>query len=231
MFSMTTCVTLEDGSEAIVQFKDDEIDTTKVALARGLLGEIVPSTFAVRNSKAHFAYISKLVKGKIWPECECTIEQNCHVASQLGKVLPRCIVNTSSDSVVDFFVLLLTECSQLKVLPLALCHIDLNAQNILLDENYNISSLIGWELADLMPLGSNAWCIRYLSVDTIRGKDYISDKSQLMAEAFWKSFIAGMLEGLRAHRDAIVIAMQISYIFSVFFGNGGPLADELPLIF
>ena len=153
LFSKTTRVILEDGSEVIVQFKDNEIDTTKMALARSFLGEVVPFTFAAKTTKAHFVYVSDLIKGSMWSDCECTIEQECHIASQIGDMLPRCIVNLDSAGVVDFFVIprlkrivlkenishaalrekmeeLLTQCDVLKVLPLALCHIDLNARNV-----------------------------------------------------------------------------------------------------
>ena len=76
MFRKTTCVTLDDGTEVIVQFEDNEIDTTKMALARGLLGDIVPFTFSARTAKAYFAYVSDLIKGTMWSDLECTVEQN-----------------------------------------------------------------------------------------------------------------------------------------------------------
>ncbi|OCB90380.1 hypothetical protein A7U60_g2390 [Sanghuangporus baumii] len=254
MFSKTTCVTLEDGTEVIIQFKDNEIDTTKVALARGFLGDIVPFTFAAKTTKAHFVYVSDLIKGIMWSDCDCTVEQNCHIASQLGDMLLRCSVNSDSTGVVDFFVIprlkrivlkenvphaplrekmqeLLAQCDTLKLLPLALCHIDLNARNILLDEDRDVIGIVDWEQAAMLPLGSNAWCIRYLSVDIVRGEDIISEKSLPMAEAFWKSFLAKLPNNVFSHQRAIITAMQVGFILSTFFGGGSPNEDKQVQIF
>ncbi|KAL5533878.1 hypothetical protein ACEPAG_338 [Sanghuangporus baumii] len=254
MFSKTTCVTLEDGSEVIVQFKDNEIDTTKMALARSLLGDIVPFTFAGKTTKAYFVYVSDFVKGVMWSDYDCTVEENCHIAAQLGNMLPRCLVNSESAGIIDFFVaprlkcilvkenishaqlkekieLLLTQSDTLKDLPLALCHIDLNARNILLDANHDIVGIVDWEQAALLPVGSNAWCIRYLSVDICDGQDIVTEKSIPMAAAFWKSFVARLPKDVLPHQRSIITAMQIGFILFTFFGSGAPDQGKLPKIF
>lgn len=153
MFSKTALVTLEDGSEVIVQLKDNEIDTTVTALARGLLGEIVPFIFSAQTSRAHYAYVADFIKGTMWFKSDTTLDQDVGLASQLGGILARCLINTDSSGVVDFFIVprlkrilskdnivhtqlkskieaLLNECDVLKCLPLALCHIDINARNV-----------------------------------------------------------------------------------------------------
>ncbi|KAK0187229.1 hypothetical protein F5146DRAFT_935421, partial [Armillaria mellea] len=58
----------------------------------------------------------------------------------------------------------------LKLLPLSLCHIDVNHRNIIVDNHKHITGLIDWEHANLLPLGMNAWCIRFLSVPIAGGK-------------------------------------------------------------
>ncbi|KAH8115085.1 hypothetical protein DFH11DRAFT_1508209 [Phellopilus nigrolimitatus] len=254
MFSKTAIATLEDGSEVIVQLKDNEIDTTKTALARGLLGEIVPFIFSAKTTKAHYAYVADLIKGTMWAGADTTAEQDIGLASQLGAILPRCLINTDSSGVVDFFIvprlkrilskedithaplkskieMLLSKCDVLKHLPLALCHIDINARNVLLNEKMKIAGIVDWEQAALLPLGSNAWCMRYLSVPIVRGKDIVSENTQPMAAAFWQSFLAGIPARLRLHGRKIIVAMQVGFIMSVYFGGGAPDTDELPSIF
>jgi hypothetical protein len=49
--------------------------------------------------------------------------------------------------------------------------------NIILDESLNVVGLVDWEQALLLPVGMNAWCIRYLSVPISGGVDFIAEKS------------------------------------------------------
>lgn len=81
--------------------------------------------------------------------------------------------NISHNRLKEKIQALVGRCDVLKLLPLALCHIDLNARNvgrlalinqslqemtklwIILDESYNIVGIIDWEQAALLPLGSN----------------------------------------------------------------------------
>jgi hypothetical protein len=60
----------------------------------------------------------------------------------------------------------------LKALPLSLCHIDINHMNVIVDENANIAGLVDWEQAQLLLVGMNTWCIRYLSVPNKKRVDY-----------------------------------------------------------
>jgi hypothetical protein len=60
----------------------------------------------------------------------------------------------------------------LKGLPLSLCHIDINAMNIILDEGTDIVGLIDWELARLLPTDMNSGCIRYLAVPCKMAQTY-----------------------------------------------------------
>lgn len=93
-----------------------------------------------------------------------------------------------------------------------------------------IAGIVDWEQAALLPLGSNGWCMRYLSVAIIRGKDIVSERTQPMAEAFWKRFIASIPAHLRLHERKIIVAMQVGFVLSVYFGGGVPDTDKLPSI-
>ena len=73
----------------------------------------------------------------------------------------------------------------LKSLPLSLCHIDINQMNVIVDENANIAGLVDWEQAQLLPVGMNTWCIRYLSVPNRNRADYPNEHTLPMAEEAW----------------------------------------------
>jgi hypothetical protein len=103
-----------------------------------------------------------------------------------------------------------------KTLPLSLSHIDINAMNIILDESTNIVGLIDWEQAQLLPVGMNAWCIRYLSVPNIGGVDQLAEKSQPMAIAFWQAFTASLPPHLNVFKENVVDSMLIGLVLFVF---------------
>lgn len=144
---------LEDKSEVIVQLKDNEIDLTKVALARSLLGDIVPAMSAAKTDKVNFAYVSTLIPGEIWDNKRLSLEEEIDVASQLGRLISACRMGISSDGIVNYYVRprllkilekeslpnpgirerierLSVSVDQLKALPLTLCHVDLNRRNV-----------------------------------------------------------------------------------------------------
>ncbi|KAK7051633.1 hypothetical protein VNI00_004612 [Paramarasmius palmivorus] len=248
MFSCTVVVTLADDTEVIVQLKDNEVDLTKVTLARTLLGDVVPDMHGGKCTKAYFAYLSELIPGRIWSEKELSLEEDVSVASQVARLLSKCSLGIDSSGIVDLYLLprlrkilekedvsddairtriekLCDQADQVKKLPLSLCHIDINARNIILNENAHVVGLVDWEQACLLPLGMNAWCIRYLSVPIIGGKDRPTEKTQAMAEAFWKNFTANM--SVDAQR-AVIIAMQIGFVlWSVYFETSSPSSNNL----
>jgi hypothetical protein len=149
----TLIVTLEDGSETIVQLKDNELDLTKVALARSLLGDVVPDMHAAKSSKVYFAYVASLIPGSVWGEKKLSLDEDVRVVTQVARLLARCSLNIKSNGIVDQYILprlhkilekedipddairmrikkLCGVTDQLKQLPLCLCHIDVNARNV-----------------------------------------------------------------------------------------------------
>ena len=153
LFSITITVTLEDKTKWIVQLKDNEIDTTRVALARSLLGDIVPFTFAVKSGRTHYAYVMSYVEGEVMRYMQFTRDEEEHVFHQIGSLISRCSLNISSAGSVDDYIVprlqsildtadipcaglrnkivdLLQKVDTLKALPLALCHVDINNHNV-----------------------------------------------------------------------------------------------------
>jgi len=102
---------------------------------------------------------------------------------------------------------------------------------ILLDEDANITGLLDWEIADLLPLGMNAWCIRFLSVLTARGKDQSDpkalEKAKCMARSFWDALVNALPVALHAQKLNIVLAMQIGFILQTFHPATEPSEQNL----
>uniref|UniRef100_A0A0W0GEB6 Uncharacterized protein n=1 Tax=Moniliophthora roreri TaxID=221103 RepID=A0A0W0GEB6_MONRR len=151
MYSRTTFVTLHDETQVVVQLKDNDIDLTKVALARSLLGDVVPVMQAANTTLAHFAYVSPLVPGTVWFRAGMTTEQDVELAYQTALILAKCSLGVDSTGTVDNYILprlrellgivenesmrsriqaLFNIANCLKSLPLSLCHIDVNASNV-----------------------------------------------------------------------------------------------------
>lgn len=234
--------------------KDNEIDSTKTALANSLLGDVVPVSFAA-ISNTTFAYVSRFIPGRVWllRENNLTVEENSRVAAQVGVLIAKCVLgNTDGSGMVDAYVVprllqilskpkmtnklktriqgVLKLSDGVKALPLSLCHIDINSMNIILDESAKVVGLVDWEQAQLLPVGMNAWCIRYLSVPINGGVDEQAEKSQPMAEAFWRGFTAVLPPHLHTLKDRIVDSMLIGLVLFSFPEGCEIRKSELSLV-
>lgn len=99
-----------------------------------------------------------------------------------------------------------------------------------MNDHHKVVGLIDWEAASLLPLGSNLWCIRFLSFPNSAREDYEAERSMPMAHAFWDSYIASLPSHLlgsdvqrRKFLEPIVVAGQIGLVFHAFFA-----ANEKP---
>lgn len=99
---------------------------------------------------------------------------------------------------------------------------------VIVDDSLNIVGLIDWEDAALLPLGMNAWCIRYLSVPNRDRIDVPMDKTRPMAEAFWAALVESLPPNLKSLQQKIVDAMQIGYVLTNYYGGGAPEESKLP---
>ncbi|KAK7464731.1 hypothetical protein VKT23_005937 [Stygiomarasmius scandens] len=236
MFSRTIIVTLAENKEVIVQLKDNELDTTKIALARSLLGEVVPDVHAAKPSKVYFAYVAPFIQGVLWGKGDWSLHQEINAAAQIARLLSKCSLGIDSAGIVDYYVLprlqkilekedisdelrvrlekLCGLADQLKMLRLCLCHVDINVMNVILNDDAEVVGLLDWEMASLLPLGMNACCIRELAIPNFSGKDRVLEKSQPMVEAFWKEFTANFSADVQ---PVLIIAMQIGMVFRTFY--------------
>ncbi|KAI0076905.1 hypothetical protein K474DRAFT_1597231 [Panus rudis PR-1116 ss-1] len=178
------------------------------------------------------------------------------IATQIGRLLTLCALEESSAAMVDSYVVprlqhillrelgdepheplrhrieeLVARAEDTKTLPLALIHEDVNSMNIILDDANNIVGLIDWEAASLLLLGTNEWCIRFLSTVNRNRVDYETENTTPMAEAFWRGITSSLstrLQGRKDVLDAIVTAMQIGLVMFIFWpGNEGPSAVQM----
>ena len=228
--------------QVVVQLKDNEIDTTRTVLASSLLGDLVPICYGALT-KAQFAYVSRFIPGTVWAlqEGHFSVDTNARIARQVGSLLARCTLGLDSSAIVNRYIIprlnrtiakadmpddlrkyvreFVKFSKDLESLPLALSHADVNSMNLILNENAEIVGLIDWELAQLLPVGMNAWCIVRLSFTNRNRVDYASEKTQPMAEAFWNGFVSSLPGNTQKNSANIVKAMKIGLIFDQF-GEG-----------
>lgn len=148
--------TLDTGTEVIVQLRDCDIDLSKVALARSLLGSVVPEMKLGKVDEVAFAYVASLIPGTIWDKAQTSADEDRIICSEISRLLIRCSLGVSSAAVIDGYVVprlrkiieiedftdvpearerleeLLgwDRIAELKLLPLSLCHIDVNHRNV-----------------------------------------------------------------------------------------------------
>ncbi|KAG7440147.1 heavy metal translocatin [Guyanagaster necrorhizus] len=131
-----------------------------VTLENGNLGNIAPEVHSGRVQKANFAYVSSFVPGTPLDLSKSSYKDIATISADLARILTRI--------------------SELTLLPLALCHIELSAKNIILSGETKIASIVNWEGPLLLPLGMNAWHIR--DYCAIPSSEY---ESLSVVEAFW----------------------------------------------
>ncbi len=151
--SISILVSLSDGTEVVVQLRDTEIDTSTVALANALLGDVVPLSHTAKTSAVQAAYISPSIGGKVWTENEVPLEGDVSIASQLASLLARLALPMESTSIIDRVVVprlrrivakehipsdelkqriddMVHTTEHLRALPLAICPSDLDPSHV-----------------------------------------------------------------------------------------------------
>ncbi|PBK98489.1 hypothetical protein ARMGADRAFT_1044068 [Armillaria gallica] len=200
-FSLTLVVTLENEDGVIVQCRDCKIDLLKVALVRSLLGPVVPNIQSGKAPNVAFAYVANLIPGTLGQrEALSTVVVDRYIVPRPQKILEMEDFSDTPEACLRFESSLnLDRVAELKSLPLALCHIDVNHRNV------TICGLIDWEHANLLPLAMNVWSIRFLSVTIAGGNHLPNERTIPMAEAFWNAFINGLPPSQRspAHKRAV----------------------------
>ncbi|MCJ1232322.1 hypothetical protein MMC14_000272 [Varicellaria rhodocarpa] len=157
------------------------------------------------------------IPGKIWsdgirggsPKVIVTINNS------LGRILSRGYIEGNSANVVDrtlrphLEMLVSTQKSevqpfrevakeflgkldQLKRLPLFISHFDLNQVNILIDQNYQVSGIVDWELSSLLPFGMGLSRIHTLAGEFSEGEFHMPDEFEESERGFWEEIFKGV---------------------------------------
>ena len=90
-FSSTFTVQFVDQKKAIIQLRDGRLDTSLIALARGLLGDIVPLARAVKSSQTMWAFGMPFIPGVRWePLIVTSLEEDVAITAEYGSILAKC---------------------------------------------------------------------------------------------------------------------------------------------
>jgi len=130
---------------------------------------------------------------------------------------------------------MLQRIDQLKVLPLFLSHFDLNEVNILVDDECNVSGIIDWELANILPFGMGFSRIHTLAGEFSEGKFYMPPEFEDAERGFWQEIFAGVPINIRkvveANLELINFAVKLGMLLNAFqLDDGGKSVGVNPVV-
>lgn len=110
-------------------------------------------------------------------------------------------------------------------LPLWVTHYDLNAVNILIDEDCEVSGLIDWELSKPKPFGVGFGRIHTIAGEFTGGEFWMPDEFEEAERGFWKELFDGLPQGTRAmfeeNIDLVQEAVVLGTLLNAFFWEDG----------
>ncbi len=247
-FSRTMLVTLKDGKEVVIQFRPEPMNIVPFKIARQALGPIVPDIELVKDEELEnwgiWTYWMNRLPGKTWFEGIRGADPHARVTinKSLGAIFARgCIERSSADVIEstlrphletlvstpkseaqpfrevasDFLGML----DQLKRLPLFISHFDLNEVNILIDENYQVSGIVDWELSSPLPFGMGLSRIHTLAGEFFERKFHMPDDFEEAERGLWEEIFNGVSANVRKVLDANLEAIQISVLLGTLLGT------------
>jgi hypothetical protein len=247
-FSRTMLVTLQDSKEVVIQFRPEPLDIGPFKVARLALGQVVPDIELLKDEELErehiWTYWMNRIPGKTWsdgirgggPKDIVTINKS------LGRILSRGYVEGNSANVIDstlhphLEMLVSTQKSevqpfreaaheflgkldQLKRLPLFISHFDLNEVNILIDEKYQVSGIVDWELSSLLPFGMGLSRIHTLAGEYSERKFYMPDEFEESERGFWEEIFKGVPADIRKVLNENLEAVQTSVLLGTLLGT------------
>ncbi|KAI0423788.1 hypothetical protein F5Y09DRAFT_180473 [Xylaria sp. FL1042] len=107
------------------------------------------------------------------------------------------------------------------LLSLWVAHYDFNSVNVLIDENYEVTALIDWELSTPLPFGAGFGRIHTFAGEFTGGELWVPDEFEVAERGFWTELFDGMPEHIRAMlekrldlvQDVIILATLLSCFF------------------
>ena len=103
--------------------------------------------------------------------------------------------------------------------PLFISHFDLNQVNILIDQNYQVSGIVDWELSSLLPFGIGLSRIHTLAGEFSEGKFHMPDEFEESERGFWEEIFKGVPADIRKVLDANLEAVQTSVLLGTLLGT------------
>ncbi|OCL01238.1 hypothetical protein AOQ84DRAFT_393807 [Glonium stellatum] len=262
-FSRTVIVTLQNDEEAVIQFRPERLDLEPFDVARRALGAAVPDIKVIQyeelEDKGIWVYWMTCISGKTWLDGARGKGSQTRVTTvrSLGRILSKGHVNNSSGLVVDgklrqHLALLLSskdpqihrfhdvardllgKLAQLKVLPLFVSHFDLNDVNIMIDDNYEVSGIVDWELSTPLPFGMGFCRIHTLAGEFSEKKFHMPPEFEDAEKGFWREILDGIPENVRrlflANPEAVQTAVTLGTLLDAFQLEEGKIGPYNPVV-
>jgi hypothetical protein len=256
-FSRTIIVTLASGDEVVIQFRPEPLDLSPFLIARKALGKYVPEVGQIEDDElsAHGinVYWMTRIPGQTWfhgirgkdPRSIITINRS------LGRILGAgWLPDQSSAEVVErtlrphLHLLLssadprfqpfedtakefLADLDKLKILPVFIAHFDLNEVNIMIDDTFNVTGLIDWELSTPLPFGMGFSRIHTLAGEFSNKKFYMPAEFEESERGFWEEVYKSLTQDVRdlidANWDAVQMSIKLGNLLGAFPVENGKL--------
>jgi len=233
----------------VIQFRPEPLDIGPFKVARKALGEAVPDIEELQDeglaSNGIWVYSMSCIPGQTWlngargkgSAARVTINKS------LARILSKSYIDGSADQVVEsqlkprLNILLasaepkiqpfhaaakdmLQNIDQLKVLPLFLSHFDLNEVNILVDDECNVSGIVDWELASILPFGMGFCRIHTLAGEFSERKFHMPPEFEDSERGVWKEIFTGVPVNVRkvveANLEVVNFSVKLGTLLNAF---------------
>ncbi|KAF2150347.1 hypothetical protein K461DRAFT_308246 [Myriangium duriaei CBS 260.36] len=184
---------LEDGREVVIQFRPEPLDIKPF--------EARPGAKVPEGNTPQRGYPSC----DLWAEClpRDMLPKPSRTATTIdGHIRPHLqLILASNDAQIRQFHstahTMLAKLDKLKILPLFVAHFDLNDVNIMVDNNYEVSGIVDWELSTPLPFGMGFARIHTLAGEYSDRKFCVPDEFEDAERGFWEEIQDGIPDHVR----------------------------------
>ncbi|KXX81450.1 hypothetical protein MMYC01_202664 [Madurella mycetomatis] len=241
--------------QVVVQFRTERLDLDAFKTARRALGEhIVPQVGALNDEEPEaegaWAYWLTKLPGKMWLHGVASkgAEGRIAVNKSLGRLFAQgrlandsgeavvstvrphldAILASSINEIMPYRQMLLgfhDKLDEIAKLPLWVTHYDLNAVNVLIDEDCKVSGLIDWELSKPKPFSVVFGRIHTIAGEFTGGEFWMPDEFEDAERGFWRELFDGLPQKTRAmlekNIDLVQEAVILGTLLDAFFWEDG----------
>jgi hypothetical protein len=257
-YSRTYIVTFQDDTEVVVQFRPEPLDIAPFKTARQALGNVVPEIELLKDveleSEDIWSYSMTRMPGRNWLEAVKAEDPRAAVSinKSLGRILSQGYIECDSTDVVDKTIRphlekivssersdiqpfkgvaqeFLLKLDNLKKLPLFISHFSLSQLNILVDESYQVSGIVDWELSTPLPFGMGFARIHSLAGEFIDREFHMPEDFEESERGFWEEVFGGMPSNIRssleANQEEIQMAVLLGKLLDTFHVEDGEIGN------